>query len=282
MDRGWLKLWRKSLDSGMLQKPDLWVMWSWCLLKATHKSKKQRVGFQEVMLEPGQFVFGRKVASEELKMSEQTIRTCLDKLVKMKNLTIKSTNKFSIVSIVNWASYQGEENETNQQTNQHLTSTSPASNQQLTTNKKLKNRRTEEQENKDPPASEPEAENSNGCKCYLTKRRRKLEGKKLDSFNEFWKAFAYPKGKAAAADAWIDIKLLTNNILREIIEAAKREAAERVSLIESGRTPKWAQGWITERRWEDETIPAQLEADEADRFQKMKESVLAQGKVIVD
>jgi uncharacterized phage protein (TIGR02220 family) len=86
------------------------------------------VGFQEIILEPGQFIFGRNAASKELRMSVQTIRTNLDSLRKRQNLTIKSTNKFSIITITNWDTYQHKENETNQQTNHELTSNPPATN----------------------------------------------------------------------------------------------------------------------------------------------------------
>lgn len=128
MDRGYVKLWRKSLDSGFLQNPQLWVFWCWCLMKATHKPKKIMVGMQLVELQPGQFVFGRKSAAKELKISEQTIRTCLKKLKNLKNLTIKTTNRFSVITVVNWDIYQQDQPTTNQQTNQQLTSSQPTAN----------------------------------------------------------------------------------------------------------------------------------------------------------
>ncbi|MBT7630933.1 MAG: hypothetical protein HN597_14695 [Desulfobacula sp.] len=146
MDRGYIRLWRKSLDGGLLKNHNVWVFWSWCLMKANHtKDKKFVVGFQEIYLQPGEFIFGRKKAAEETGLSEQKIRTCLTFLKKSKNLTIKPTNKFSIVSIANWKTYQFCDDAINQQSNQQLTSKQPASNQQVTTNK---NKRTKEQKNK--------------------------------------------------------------------------------------------------------------------------------------
>lgn len=142
MTDGWIKLWRKSLDSGLLQNPDLWTFWCWCLLKASHKPTRQLVGWQMVELEPGQFIFGRKAASKELPLSEQTIRTCLKKLKNLENLTIKTTNKFTIITINNWDTYQQQEIENNQQINQHLTSSQPAANHK----QECKNGRREEEE----------------------------------------------------------------------------------------------------------------------------------------
>ena len=109
MNRGYVHLWRKSLDSGWLKNHQLWAFWSWCLLKATHKEYDAIVGMQRVHLKPGQFVFGLKKASEETGLSIRQIRTLLDFLRKAGNLTIKTTNKFSIISIINWDTYQGSE-----------------------------------------------------------------------------------------------------------------------------------------------------------------------------
>lgn len=127
MDRGYVKLWRKSLDSGMLSNHKLWAFWTWCLMKASHRERYQLVGYTKVALSPGQFVFGRKKAAIELGMSERNIRTCLDTLIKCENLTSKATNKFTIITIVNWDTYQQQENENDQQDDQQVTSKRPAS-----------------------------------------------------------------------------------------------------------------------------------------------------------
>ena len=132
MHRGYIKLWRKSLESTIWDNPKLWRFWVWCLLKANHCAMTQIVGFQDVQLTPGQFIFGRLKASMETGLSEQEIRTAIDGLRKRQNLTIKSTNKFSIITIVNWTEYQEEP--TNKAADQQ-----PTVNQQLTTNKNDKN-----------------------------------------------------------------------------------------------------------------------------------------------
>ena len=159
---GWVKLWRKSVDSGLIKNHNVWIFWTYCLMKANHeRDYKQVIGFQEIILRPGQFVFGRKKASEETGLSEQKIRTCLVFLKKYKNLTIKTTNKFSIISIINWERYQNQENEINQQINQHVTSSQPAGNHK----QEPKNKRTKELKRKDKkkiifsPPSQIEVEN---------------------------------------------------------------------------------------------------------------------------
>jgi hypothetical protein len=86
---------------------------------------------------------------------------------------------------------------------------------------------------------------------YLTRRKRRLSGWRLEHFEEFWLAFNYKKGKAEAADAWLDIPDPTPELASRIIKAARKEAVGRPALIARKQTPKWAQGWITGRRWED-------------------------------
>jgi len=132
---GFIKLWRKSLDSHIYRNIKVWHFWTYCLLKASHKKREALVGNTQIFLSKGQFIFGRKIAAKETGLSEQGIRTCLKVLKKAKNLTIKSTNKFSIITIVNWGDYQSEEN----QSTTKSTNSQPASNQQVTTDKNVKN-----------------------------------------------------------------------------------------------------------------------------------------------
>ena len=61
MHRGYVKLWRKSLEGGWLKDHKLWAFWCWCLGKASHKQIKILVGLQEVNLLPGEFVFEEKM-----------------------------------------------------------------------------------------------------------------------------------------------------------------------------------------------------------------------------
>ena len=101
----------------------------------------------------------------------------------------------------------------------------------------------------------PDAACANSGQVYITRKKRKLAGKRHTSFNRFWAAFAYTRGKAEAADAWLDIPELTDALVERIVTAAVKEAAARPQLEASGRTPKMAQGWIAGRRWEDEPAP---------------------------
>ncbi len=135
MEQGYVKLWRKCLDSGLLKNPTAWQLFGYLLLKATHRAHRQLVGGMVFDLQPGDVIFGRSKAADDLCVGEQSIRTALKLLEKLEIVTSKATNKCTVISFVNWDRYQDEQPAPNQQTNQHLTSNQPAPNQHLTTNK---------------------------------------------------------------------------------------------------------------------------------------------------
>lgn len=125
MNQGYVKLWRKSLDAGWLKNHKLWIFWTYCLMKATYKPHKAIIGNREVFLEPGQFIFGRRVAANETGLTERQIRTILAFLINAGNLTIKTTNKYSVITIVNWHIYQQSDYENDPQNDQQVTSNRP-------------------------------------------------------------------------------------------------------------------------------------------------------------
>ena len=93
------------------------------------------VGLQEVELQEGQFIFGRKKAAEELSMTESKVYRLVKKLESMGNIILESNNKWTVVTIANWELYQGIEIENEQQMNNKRTTNE----QQMNTNKNVKN-----------------------------------------------------------------------------------------------------------------------------------------------
>lgn len=107
---------------------------------------------------------------------------------------------------------------------------------------------------------------------YVSKKGRKLKGATLDGFNAFWKAFAKPDGKAEAADSWLDLEKLFGKAefpLEAIIAGAKLEAVAR-KYLPTGSTAKWAQGWLSGRRWESNAEEVQPEKKEPSRYDWQK------------
>lgn len=87
----------------------------------------------------------------------------------------------------------------------------------------------------------------------LRGRKFKISGRRATAFLMFWEAFDHKVGKAQAIDAWAQIPTLNNKLMEKILAAARHYAqVERPAILARGGTPKWAQGWINDRRWEDE------------------------------
>jgi hypothetical protein len=105
-----------------------------------------------VKLNAGQFVTGRfdlhtmynKGLGQKEIVSEKTVWRWLEKLENGEFLTINSTNKYSIVTVVNWQLYQSND----QQNDQQMTNKRPTDDQQMTTKKNVKNKENDKNDKK--------------------------------------------------------------------------------------------------------------------------------------
>ena len=112
MTRGYVHLWRKTENSAIFQNEGLFKVAIWCLWRASHKPMtvgiKTGRGISEVSLAPGQFVFGRHSAARALGMSPSTVWKRMLKLKNLGFLNIESDTHYSVITIVNWHTYQAE------------------------------------------------------------------------------------------------------------------------------------------------------------------------------
>lgn len=136
MERGYVRVWRRLTDSGLLQHPRALQLFMHLLLTATSKPCRRIVAGAPLELKPGDVVTGRERLAQELGATVREIRTAMDILKKMEIVTTKATNKYSVVSIINWDRYQYErpaERPAKQPAER------PASDQQATTEQEVKN-----------------------------------------------------------------------------------------------------------------------------------------------
>lgn len=112
MKNGWIKLQRGLLEHGIFQDGDLLRVWLYCLLQASYRQVQLPLGRQVIQLQPGQLLFGRKAVSQRLQMSEGQLRHIMQQLVELGSISVVSTNRYSIVTVVNWDTYQQENMQT--------------------------------------------------------------------------------------------------------------------------------------------------------------------------
>jgi hypothetical protein len=126
----WFKLYRAIVDSRVFHSEGLLKVWVWCLSKASYRKRwvtiQVGIGTTEVELQPGQFIYGRASSAKELRMKPETVRTRMEKLKTMQNLTMQPTTNYTLVTICNWSSYQDAESEPHQAGHQPHTSQTPA------------------------------------------------------------------------------------------------------------------------------------------------------------
>lgn len=132
--RGWVCLHRRIRESAIFASMVLLKVWVWALTKATHRrivsSIRTGRGTSQVEVLPGQFIYGRNVAAEELDMPPSTVHDAMQKLKSLGSLDIKPDTHCSLITICNWKSYQ-DLDAMNQQATRH-----PSDNQ-ATTNRHI-------------------------------------------------------------------------------------------------------------------------------------------------
>lgn len=111
LELGYVRLWRKIRESAILRNPHLLQLWIWILVKASWRPRTVPVrtgkGETLVHLEPGQLLFGRKSASDELGSPAETVRDRMMRLKRLGMIAIQPAAHYSVVTVVNWALYQG-------------------------------------------------------------------------------------------------------------------------------------------------------------------------------
>lgn len=276
LSQGWIKLYRSCLENGWIKNHKLWAFWSYCLLKASHKEHNAIVGLEIVHLLPGQFIFGRKKAAQETSLTEQEIRTIIEFLKKAENLTIKTTNKYSIVTIVNWDTYQG--NGTDEQP-----SNQPTTNQQLTTYKNVKNVKNIKKTTIGHLFPTGDCEDTHGILTNETETetKQKVSESVKNNFNIFWKAYPRKKSKGDAEKVWNKIK--PNQKLFDIILSKIDEAKNSNDwLKENGQFIPYPAKWLSRKGWEDEYVPVknvQRLLIQLDPIEKCRQAMIERGEL---
>ena len=105
---GWIKLHRRILDDPIITDDGLFRLFIYCLLNANFKEKSFIHGDEPVKVLRGQFITGRKVLAEKLNINDTTVYHRLKRLQKLKYISIKPNNRYSLITIINYNTYVEE------------------------------------------------------------------------------------------------------------------------------------------------------------------------------
>jgi biotin operon repressor len=143
----WVKVYRKMLSSEVFADPDpaLLKLWMYCLLKANWKPKM----FSGELIPVGSFAFVSRNLASVLGVTKSKLWRDINKLEIGTQIETQTNRKFTVVSICNWETYQGLEDDdrnANRDTNRDKNETQigTKSVQKRTTNKEVKKERREE------------------------------------------------------------------------------------------------------------------------------------------
>lgn len=129
---GWIKLHRVFLNWEWYEQPNMVWLFLKCLLLANHKDKKWR----GIDIPRGSFITSiESLSSKKAKVSVQQVRTGLNRLKSTGEITIKTTNQYTHISINNYDKYQPFNDENNKQ----ITNEQQTDNKQITTTNNDKN-----------------------------------------------------------------------------------------------------------------------------------------------
>jgi biotin operon repressor len=206
---GWVKNYRKIDDWEWYTTPNMAHIYQHLIRRANHQDGKWR----GVDIKKGQLVTGRLAIAEQTGVSQQSVRTCLKRLEDTGEIIVKSTNKFSIITISKYEEYQSEEKMSNQQ----------STNNQPTTNHKQECK--EEKEVKTCPVGD-------------------------EGFARFYAAYPKKVAKAKALKAWKSQKC--DKHIDEIMTSLPKHINSQVWQKQGGQFIPYPAAWLNARRWEDE------------------------------
>lgn len=123
------------LDHPVFQLPgDQFKVWCVMCSLANHDEAEWWDGKSRVQLLPGQFISSQDHLAEKSFTSRQTVRTVIKNLLRLESISTNTlTNRYTLITVINWPTYSGSMSETNQQPNHSLTNDQPMPNQPLTT-----------------------------------------------------------------------------------------------------------------------------------------------------
>lgn len=102
LDNGFIQIHRKINNWCHRKKPEVFSLFMHLLVNANFFDGE----WNGVAVKRGQIIAGRKSLSDNLGISEQKIRTALSNLKNSNEITISTTTKYSIITIVNYDKYQ--------------------------------------------------------------------------------------------------------------------------------------------------------------------------------
>ena len=185
VQNGFVALHRSLLSWGWHADPATGWLFVNLLLMANWTDSEWR----GMTIKRGQLITGRKALAAQTGLSERQLRTALDHLKSTNELTIKSTNKFCLITIVNYGKFQDVQSDIDQQNDQQV-------DQRPTSNRPQLNKDNKEQQSVKPRKrfTPPTVEDVDS---YCRERGNNVDAQRLV---DFYTASGWMRGKTPIRD----------------------------------------------------------------------------------
>jgi hypothetical protein len=230
--KGWIKLYRSIRDNSLWnEKPfDKARAWIDILLMANHENRDVGIGNQTIHVNAGSFITSIAKLTDRWGWAKNTVRRYLNRLESETMIEHKAERKWTIVTVLNWASYQDGWNESGTKVehkwNESGTKTDPNN------NKEIRNKKKENDKNPfDHPADD--------------------RTRNDPQFDLFWKAYPRKVGKTKAYAAWKRIHP-DRELFEKIMAAVETAKSSRQWMENYGQFIPHPTTWLNRGGWDDE------------------------------
>lgn len=143
MGSGFFLVYRKLFDHEIGQNPIIVALWVKLISMASYEDKEVFWDKSTIQIKRGEIITSIDKLSKWLRVTRSTTKRHLIALQTIRQIDIKTTNKYTVISIRNYDKYQAREQQIEQQTNIKLLNKSPQLNN-INNIKKLTNIEREE------------------------------------------------------------------------------------------------------------------------------------------
>ena len=106
MSNGYVKIFRKVLDNPNASNSYFLAVWSYLLLKASHKPYVMRIAGEDRILNPGDLVCSCRKVAEFFDINKDTVNNIFNTMEKDLMIRRKMYARKTVISVLNWSSYQ--------------------------------------------------------------------------------------------------------------------------------------------------------------------------------
>jgi hypothetical protein len=222
VDGNWIKLHKSILKWEWFEDSNTFKVFVYLLLTANYEDKN----WMGVVVRRGQLVTSLPSLKKNTRVSVQSLRTILNRLKSTGEITVESTNRFSIITIVNYNTYQDVNCRTNRRNNRP-TNIQSTGNQQAT--------------NRQPTLNKEYKEIKNTTMYEI-------------AFEKLWETYPNRKNQSKRKAYEAYLKYIKNRIsLKVILEAIEKQKKSKAWLKDDGQFIPHCATWINGCMWESES-----------------------------